>query len=207
MSFSSEVKQTLRKAKPPHSVEADKLRGFFVACGSVTDPKKAYHLEFNPPDAAAAEEIRALLAGQGITAHASVRKNASAPCVYIKDGQAVADALTLLGAPVQALAVIDMITQHELSRSINRKSNCDVANIDRMTTAAVRQTTAIRRIEETSGLSALPDDLRQIADARLNNPYASLDELAKQLGISRSGVNRRLGKLVDLSAQEQNPGD
>jgi DNA-binding protein WhiA len=204
MSFSSEVKQMLRKAKPAHIAEADKLRGYFLTCGSVTDPKKAYHLEFNPPDTAAAEEICALLAGRGIMAHVSVRKNAAAPCVYIKDGDAVADALTLLGASKQALAVFDMIALHDLSRSINRKSNCDVANIDRMTTAAVRQTAAIRHIEDTVGLPSLPEDLRQAAIARLNNPYVSLDELAQWLGISRSSVNRRLSRIVKLAEAEQN---
>ena len=98
----------------------------------------------------------------------------------------------------------------ERRNAANRAANCDNANIDKVVGAAEGQIRDIRLLMGEQGLTALPEELRELARLRLENPEASLRELGARLGLSRSGVNHRLQKLAQLAAPlragEEGPG-
>ena len=89
----------------------------------------------------------------------------------------------------------------EIRNDANRKANCETANIDKIVAAASPQIAAIMKIEREKGLDSLSEPLRQMAEIRIENPDASLNELAKMFEppISRSGVNHRLSRLVKIA--------
>ncbi|MDD2361658.1 MAG: DNA-binding protein WhiA [Oscillospiraceae bacterium] len=111
------------------------------------------------------------------------------------------DCLTLMGATNSSLELMGVKIVKDIRNTANRITNCENANIDKTVTAAVNQIAAIRKIEQIQGLDSLPDDLRELALIRLENPDLSLRELGERLNepISRSGVNHRLNRLIKIA--------
>ena len=178
------------------------LRGAFAVCGTVTDPMKDYHLEF----LAGSPRRRDILAGAmkrvGIPAHELNRSERWV--VYVKDVDDIMALMTRMGAPYAAGHVAQTRAVKGWRNSANRRVNCDQANIDRTVSAAEQQIAAIRRLMGERGPDAIPPELREIAVLRLENPEMSLRELSESLSepISRSGVNHRLKKLMELAEQK-----
>ena len=175
------------------------LRGAFLSGGSVTDPAKRYHLELVTSHAGVCREIHALLLEMGFQPKDS-RRNASY-ITYFKQSGAIEDLLTTMGAPVSAMEIMQTKVEKHMANAMNRLTNCDMANADKITDAAQQQLDAIRSIEAGPGLDSLPQVLQDTALLRIANPSCSLSELA-QLAcppVTKSCMNHRLRKLMEYS--------
>lgn len=181
------------------------LRGAFLACGTLTDPEKDYHLEFVVPYRYISRDLAKLLNELSLAPKQLERKGSHV--VYCKDSGQIEEILTLMGAQNAALELMGIKMYKDMRNNINRKTNFETANISRTANAAAEQVYAIEAILEHAGVESLPEELKEIALLRLENPEMSLRELGEALSepISRSGVNHRLRRLVSI-AQETAPG-
>ena len=173
------------------------LRGAFLAGGSVTDPEKGYHLEITTTHGAVARETYALI--QEVAAfYPKTAPRAGAHVLYLKQSDLISDFLTLLGAPIAAMGIMEAKLEKELSNKVNRRCNCDEANTSKVVEAAQEQLSAIRILRERGILEHLPNKLYQAAVAREENPASSLTELAVMMEppITKPAMNHRLKKLV-----------
>lgn len=177
------------------------LRGAFLAGGSVTDPEKRYHLELTTSHHYVHRELQSLLMEMGF--EPKVINRNSNYVTYLKRSEAIADFLTTLGAPLAAMEIMNAKVEKNLRNGVNRWSNCDVANLEKAVDAAQSQIEAIRRLDRQVGLATLPEKLRETARLRLENPELSLSQLAQLAQVSKSCLNHRLRKLMELSAAQQ----
>lgn len=175
------------------------LRGAFFAGGSITDPAKRYHLELTTSHLQASRELGVLLRESGYPPK-SIARNGSF-VTYFKQSDQIEDFLTLIGAPVAAMNVMTAKMEKDLRNSVNRRLNCDSANLDKAVLAAREQTEAIRKLQAAGILENLPDKLQQTAALRLENPELTLSELAEEFDppVTKSCLNHRLRKLVELA--------
>lgn len=172
------------------------LRGAFLGSGSVS-LSDGYHLEFVLSTPALAAGIAELLSRFGVPAKTLGRKDR---CVtYVKGGDAVSDALALLGAQEAVLALNSVLAVRSVRRATNRRNNCDIANISRTVNASVRQVEDIEYIASVAGLGSLPGRLSSVAAARLENPDESFSQLASRLAISKSTLKNRLARLCAIA--------
>lgn len=174
------------------------LRGAFLAGGSVTDPEKRYHLELSTTHLKVSRETELLLDELALKPKATERKGSSV--LYFKQSEAIEDFLTLIGAPVSAMAVMSAKIEKDWRNDANRKTNCDAANVDKAVAAAQEQLAALRRLEERGQFDTLPEKLRQTAELRRAHPEVTLQELAElhEPPLTKSAVNHRLRKLLAL---------
>jgi hypothetical protein len=171
-------------------------RGAFCAGGTVTDPKKKYLLEIATPHRVLARQLRALLRENGLDAAPGERSGTQV--LALKMSGMIEDFLTLAGAPVAAMAVMQAKLEKEIRNSVNRRVNCDTANLDKTLAAAERMGNVITRLERSGRMDKLPEALQETARARLEHPEDSLQQLAGRLGVSKSCLNHRLRKLEEL---------
>ena len=175
------------------------FRGAFLAGGSVTDPAKRYHLELVTSHYSVSRELTALLLEAGFSPKETTRK--SNYMTYFKQSEYIADFLTAIGAPVAAMELINAKLEKNLRGSVNRRVNCDAANLDKAVDAAQEQLEAIARLEARGMLQELPDKLKEAVDLRAAHPELTLAQLAQLCSppVSKSAFNHRLRKLVELS--------
>ena len=183
------------------------LRGVFFAGGSITDPLKSYHLELNTSHRHVSQEMDALLQDTGFVPK-NVRRNGGY-ITYFKQSEHIEDYLTLIGAPVAAMQIMTAKMEKELTNRVNRRLNCDSANLSKTVSASQEQLEAIRRLEEAEVLDRLPDKLRQTASLRLLNPELTLTELAEEFDppLTKSCLNHRLRKLQALAKELEKSED
>lgn len=176
------------------------LRGAFLAAGQVTDPNKSYHLEIIAGSRKNAEHIRKLLTAFDISSKCTVRKNNT--IVYVKEGAQITDILGVMEAHVALMDMENVRIVKEIRNNVNRSVNCEMANISKATEAARRVQQDIIYIRDNIGFGELSEQLRDIANARLTYPDATLQELGDMLRppLSKSGVNHRLRKLSEIAA-------
>jgi DNA-binding protein WhiA len=174
---------------------AEFIAGAFLACGNVTDPEKSYHAEFAVREGARGEALKALLDEH--LPGASFRKSGAA--IYYKEHEQIEDLLTLMGAPKACLAMIDVEIMKSVRNSANRATNCETANLDKLVNAAAVRLSDIALVLKETGEENLPENLLEAARLRLENPEASIRELAAMAGISRSGLHHRLGRLSGMA--------
>lgn len=175
------------------------LRGAFLACGTVTAPEREYHLEFAIPYMNLAKDLFSLIRDvPELNLEPRISRRNGSFMVYIKGGANVADFLTLLGAPDAAMNLLQVRMLKEVRNNVNRQTNFETANLEKTASAAAQEVLAIRKIEKRQGLSALPDELRELAALRLQYPEMSLRELGQHLTppLSRSGVHHRLERIL-----------
>ncbi len=175
--------------------------GAFLACGSLADPEKKYHLEFAPPRPETAAVLTGILGEVGFLPKTAQRRGRA--IIYTHDSTQMEDLLTFISCPLMSLDVMNAKILKERRNAANRAANCDNANIDKVVGAAEGQIRDIRRLMGDQGLTALPEELRELAALRLENPEASLRELGARLGLSRSGVNHRLRRIAELAGAIQ----
>ncbi len=175
------------------------LRGAFLACGTVTDPNKTYHLEFVIPFLKLSQDFYKILTDSGIFAKTVVRKGCNV--VYIKDSENIEDILTLTGAQRSSLEIMSIKIQKDMRNSVNRKVNFECANIERSVKAGLVQVEAINLIIKRQGIDTLPEEYKELALLRLENPDMSLKQLGEALSVpmSRSGVKHRLDKILEIA--------
>ena len=171
------------------------IRGAFLAAGSVSDPEKSYHFEIVCSTQEKAEELQSLLTAYEIDAKIVMRKMHYV--VYVKEGSQIVELLGLTGAHVSLMQLENVRIVKEMRNSVNRKVNCETANLNKTVSAAVRQVEDIRYIQRTIGFQELNEGLAEMAVLRLEHPEASLKELGDLLTppVGKSGVNHRLRKL------------
>lgn len=177
------------------------LRGCYMAVGSMSDPYKSYHLELVCGLQAQAEQLLKILHDFSLDAKMIIRKKYHV--VYMKEGENIADFLNITEAHKALMEFENTRIYKGMRNMVNRKVNCEAANITKTVNAATRQVENIRLIREKMGLEGLPEPLRQMAYVRLENPQASLGELGKLLDppVGKSGVNHRLRKLGELAKE------
>ena len=174
------------------------LRGAFLAGGSVTDPEKSYHLELTTSHYNVSREVLALMQECGFNPKQATRK--SNYIAYFKRSEDIEDFLTGIGAPLAAMEIMNAKVEKTLRGSVNRRVNCDAANLDKAVEAAQVQIEAIRNLNRSGKLDALPDKLKEAASLRLAHPEDTLALLAERCDppITKSALNHRLRKLVEL---------
>lgn len=175
------------------------LRGCFFAGGSITDPAKRYHLELTGSHLQASRELEVLLRESGYPPK-SVTRNGSVVTYFKQSGQ-IEEFLTLIGAPAAATRIMSTKVEKDIRNSVNRRLNCDSANLDKAVEAAQSQGAAIRKLEAAGRLKELPDKLQETAALRLAHPELSLSELAETFDppVTKSCLNHRLRKLLELA--------
>ena len=180
------------------------LRGAFLSVGSISDPRKAYHLEFVCPTMEKAEQLRDVIQGFEVPAKIVTRKKYKV--VYLKEGSGIVDLLSVMEAHVSLMKLENLRILKEMRNSINRRVNCETANISKTVSAASRQISDIEFLRDTIGFSKLPAQLQEMAQVRLENPDAPLKDLGRLLDppVGKSGVNHRLRKLSELAESVRN---
>ena len=175
------------------------LRDAFLCTGSISDPNKGYHMEFVCNHEGQAMLIKDLIESFDIEARIVLRKKYHV--LYIKEGAGIVDLLNIMEAPISLMNLENLRIVKEMRNSINRKVNCEVANITKTVNAATKQIEDITFIRDQMGFKGLPDNLREMAEVRLEHPDATLLELGKFLDppVGKSGVNHRLRKLSELA--------
>ena len=175
------------------------LRGAFLAAGSMSDPEKSYHFEIACATQEKAMQIIEVM--QSFSLEPKIVPRQRYYVVYLKEGTQIADILNVMEAHVALMEFENIRILKEMRNEVNRKVNCETANLNKTVSAAVKQLEDIRFIQEKTGFDELPDALRDIALARLNYPEASLKELGELVTptVGKSGVNHRLRKLSEMA--------
>lgn len=180
------------------------LRGAFLVCGAVTDPERDYHLEFAVPHYNLSRDLLTLLREVDFPAKSTTRGGNY--IIYIKGSETIEDCLTYLGATRAALEMMGVKMVKSIRNDTNRRINCESANIDKTVQAAGNQADAVRKIEATCGIGALPEELQTVAKLRLENPDLSLRDLGELMDppLSRSGINHRLQRILKFAENLEN---
>lgn len=180
------------------------LRGAFLCIGSMSDPGKSYHLEFVCTHKESAEQLKELIQGFEVDAKIVVRKKYYV--VYLKEGEGIVDLLNIMEAHISLMNFENYRIVKEVRNSINRKVNCETANITKTVNASSKQIEDILLIRERYGFQNLPDNLRVTAELRLEYPDATLKELGQIINptVGKSGMNHRLRKLSEIADRLRN---
>lgn len=175
------------------------IRGAFLAGGSISDPNKSYHFEIVCRSIPQAGQLRDVINSFNMDAKIVARKKYQV--VYLKEGSQIVDILNIMEAHVALMNLENVRILKEMRNSVNRKVNCETANISKTVNAAVKQLADIEYIRETAGLSYLPENLKEMAQLRLEYPDAPLAELGTYLNppVGKSGVNHRLRRISEMA--------
>ncbi|MCI5674936.1 MAG: DNA-binding protein WhiA [Ezakiella sp.] len=185
--------------KADHQMKRAYVRGAFIGGGSVSDPKSEYHAEFNFKDEKNALLLSDIFAELGIKS--AIIKRQSASVCYIKESDSISDLLIAMGARSMTLQFEDIVVMKSARNDVNRRVNCETANLSKTVTAALRQVEAIEKLQRSGRFEMLERPLYETGLLRLANPDASLNELTILSGgkLTRSGINHRLNKLIELA--------
>jgi DNA-binding protein WhiA len=176
------------------------LRGAFLGGGSITNPEKRYHMEFVCGQKEFAEGLLNIINELGIGAKMIPRGRTFV--VYLKEGDPIVTLLTMMGAHSSILNIENIRIMKSVRNTVNRKVNCETGNLSKTVNASLRQQESIEYIRTHMGLDKLSSGLREVAEARMSNPDATLEELAVYLGAaSKSGINHKLRKLNSIAEQ------
>ena len=203
MAFENEIKEKMDKSGRIESKDEARIkalaRGAFLGSGSVNNPENKYHLEVVLSNNKNASSIKKMLEKMQIDFKALERKNGYS--LYMKDGEEISKFLAFIGANNSVLKFEEIRVLREMKNNVNRKVNCETANLNKTINAAVKQIEAIKKLKESGKLESLNSNLKEIASLRVENPDATLTELGQMLQnpIGKSGVNHRLNQLMELS--------
>ena len=194
------------KIENTETIEKSYIRGAFLGSGSLNNPKNKYHMEITFNNAKNAIEIIDILIKYGISLkilYASA-ENKSKNAIYSKDGEEISKFLAFIGANTSVLKFEEIRVYREMRNNVNRIVNCETANLAKTVDAAVKQINAINKLKKLGKFNNLPDNLKELANLRLENPESSLLELGKKLKepVGKSGVNYRMKKILELGDEE-----
>lgn len=175
------------------------IRGAFLAAGSISDPEKTYHLEITIHKQSLAEELCGIINSFGLNSKVITRK--SNFVVYLKEGEDIVDFLNIIGAHKALMEFENVRILKEMRNNVNRVVNCETANLQKTVDASIRQVENIKYIRDNIGFDNIPENLREIAELRLEYSDANLKELGEMLSppLGKSGVNHRLRKLDEIA--------
>ena len=182
--------------------KASFLRGAFLAGGSATDPGKGYHIELTTTHQSVSRETDVLIR-EVMSFLPKYTSRAGSYVLYLKQSEQISDFLTYLGAPIAAMGIMEARLEKELNNKVNRRCNCDDANLSKVVEAAMEQIRAIQILKEKGVLDHLPSKLQQAAKAREENPEAALTELAGMMDppITKPAMNNRMKRLIQLAKE------
>lgn len=177
------------------------LRGAYLVCGSLTNPEKDYHCEFDVSYMNLCKDLSALIGEVLAQPKSTIRRGSY--MVYYKESENIEDLLTYIGAPMSAVELMNIKIIKDIKNRVNRRMNCDNANLDKTLNASFQQVQDIKYIFDVKGNTFLSDELRTVAEIRLENPDMSLRELGESVEppLSRSGVNHRLKRIGEIAAE------
>lgn len=180
------------------------VKGAFLACGTINNPHKGYHMEFLCKHIQFENMLYLIFEEMGVAP--KIASRAGVHSIYFKTNETIADILQLLSATKASLLLAEVSITKSFSNDVNREANCTAANYDKQMSASVEQVKAIQWIRDNIGIDKLDEKLYETAIARLNNPYMSLEELAEVQSppISKSGIAHRIRKIMEI--KEQNEG-
>jgi len=186
------------RALPPKPCDRKNFfRGFFLGCGSVNAPSTRYHLELVAPTLGWATVLLCLLHEAQI--RAGVVERAGQHVVYVKDAEGIVRCLQLMGGNRAVMEFENVRVVRDVRAQVNRRINFETANIDKTIGSAMRQVEAIDKLESDQGLDTLPPSLQEMARWRKQHPELNLAELAVQMNLSKSAVNHRLRRLIEIA--------
>ena len=178
------------------------IRGVFMGSGSINDPNKKYHLEisFNVEDNL--NNVISILEILDINTKKMIIENKKS--LYIKEGEEISKFLALIGAAKAVMKFEEIRIQKEMRGKVNRIVNCETANLNKTINASIEQIAAIKKLKESGKFNNLNDNLKEIANLRLENPDMALSDLGKKLDkpLGKSGVNYRLKKIMEIANEE-----
>lgn len=177
------------------------LRGAYLVCGSLTNPEKDYHCEFDVSYMNLCKDLSALIGEVLAQPKSTIRRGSY--MVYYKESENIEDLLTYIGAPMSAVELMNIKIIKDIKNRVNRRMNCDNANLDKTLNASFQQVQDIKYIFDVKGNTYLSEELRTVAEIRLENPDMSLRELGESVEppLSRSGVNHRLKRIGEIAAE------
>ena len=212
MSFSSEVREELIELKMwdnNSNLKQDEqlarllIREAFIKKGFINDPNKDYHLEILFKTKKKAEELKEIILNLGIDIKSTKKDNLY--MLYLKEGEEISSFLALMGANKAVIKFEEVRVIKDTRNNINRLVNCETANLNKTINASVKQIEAIKKIKRSKKFNTLQENLKELANLRLENPEATYEELGKMLSkpIGKSGVSHRLEKLVKLANENR----
>ena len=199
------------------NIEKAFVRGTFLGSGSINNPKNKYHIEIALKNNKVAEKEVEILEKYGIyfkvlnlenfknesKKNSIKQKNKTNTkfTIYSKDGEEISKFLAFVGASSSVLKFEEIRVYRDMRNNVNRIVNCETANLAKTVDASVKQINAIKRLKENGKFNDLPENLKELANLRLENPEATLTELGKMLKepIGKSGVNYRLKTIINLA--------
>ena len=208
MSFSGEVREELLELKMwdnNSSLKQDEqlarllIRESFIKKGFINDPNKEYHLEILFKSKKKANELKEIIVNFGIDI--KLTKKGTDHMLYLKDGEEISSFLALMGAAKAVLKFEEIRVIKDTRNNINRLVNCETANLNKTINAAVKQIEDIKKLKKNKKFESLPENLKEVAKLRLENPDSTYEELGKMLSkpIGKSGVSHRLEKISKIA--------
>lgn len=192
------IKEEIKYDKNEEELKAI-IIGVFMGSGSVNNPEKKYHLEIDFKEEINLREVKKILENFGIEVKTMNTENKKS--LYLKDGEDISKLLALIGANKAVMQFEDIRIQKEMRGKVNRLVNCKSANLNKTINASIEQIAAIKKLKDSGKFSRLSDNLKEIAELRVENPDMSLLELGKKLSepVGKSGVNYRLKKIMEIA--------
>lgn len=192
------IKEEIKYDKNEEELKAI-IIGVFMGSGSVNNPEKKYHLEIDFKEEVNLREVKKILENFGIEVKTMNTENKKS--LYLKDGEDISKLLALIGANKAVMQFEDIRIQKEMRGKVNRLVNCKSANLNKTINASIEQIAAIKKLKDGGKFSRLSDNLKEIAELRVENPDMSLLELGKKLSepVGKSGVNYRLKKIMEIA--------
>lgn len=208
MSFSSELREELIELKMwdnNSNLEQDEqlarliIREAFIKKGFINDPNKEYHLEILFKTKKKAEQLKEIIGNFGINIKLTIKN--SDYMLYLKEGEEISSFLALIGANKSVIKFEEIRVMKETRNNINRLVNCETANLNKTINAAVKQIESIRKLKKNKKFNNLPENLKELANLRIERPDATYEELGKMLSkpIGKSGVSHRLEKISRIA--------
>lgn len=179
------------------------LRGVFLACASIVNPENEYHLEFCMSSEKLKDLLLKIIDRSNLNFEMKTIYRRNSYVVYSKSAEKITDFLVFIGAKKCAMDLMQVKMIKEVRNNINRTTNFETANITKITNSAANQIEAIKKIKKYKKFEELTTSLKEMANLRIENPYSSLDDLAKKSSskITKSGVNHRLQKIIEISKE------
>ena len=193
--------QTAARAFPERACDKKALlRGLFLGCGSVNAPSARYHLEFVTPTLGWGTGVLRLLHDAEI--RAGMMERAGQHVAYVKEGDGIVRCLSLMGGSRAVMEFENVRVVREVAGQVNRRLNFETANIDKTVGSALRQVAAIDRLDREGTLQRLSPALQEMARWRKTHPDLNLTELADRMKLSKSAINHRLRRLLEITEGE-----
>ena len=170
-----------------------------MGAGSINNPEKKYHLEIDFKNNENLNKIEQILQKLGVNAKKMIIDKKQS--IYIKEGEEISKFLALIGANKAVMKFEDIRIQKDMRGKVNRLVNCETANLNKTINASIEQISAIKKLKTNGKFNKLSDNLKEIANLRLENPDMSLIDLGQKLKqpVGKSGVNYRLKKIMEIA--------